>query len=142
MASPIIPTSYSLLPLPPHKVKDECVGHPFDGGPVVGEDGLAGYCGSQVGRRLQRCRVQEFVSLQAGQVGEQVAGLAGLIWSWHPTYTVSMVRQWITNTAVDIHDPGWDDRTGWGRIDAQRALPHASMTHITYFPLILHRFQD
>jgi subtilisin family serine protease len=67
-----------------------------------------------------------------------VSGLAGLIWSKHYTYTVPMVTQLIVATAVDIDEPGWDEKTGWGRIDAQRALMHTSTTFAVYLPLFMH----
>lgn len=54
-----------------------------------------------------------------------VSGLAGLVWSRYYTYTVSGVEKLIMDTAVDVQDAGWDEKTGWGRIDAQRALSWA-----------------
>lgn len=64
-----------------------------------------------------------------------VSGLAGLIWSKHYTYTVSTVEKLIMDTAVDIQDAGWDDQTGWGRIDAQRALSYT--LYVVYLPLLV-----
>ena len=64
-----------------------------------------------------------------------VSGLAGLIWSRHYTYTVSAVAGLIFHTAVDVDEVGWDERTGWGRIDAQRAL--STTMHIVYLPLLM-----
>jgi subtilisin family serine protease len=54
------------------------------------------------------------------------AGLAALIWSVRPSYTVTDVMNIIEWTSEDITDPpagpGWDEYTGWGRINARRAL--------------------
>jgi subtilisin family serine protease len=63
-----------------------------------------------------------------------VSGLAGLIWSKHYTYTVSSVEKLIIGTAVDIQDAGWDEETGWGRIDAQRAL--SGTVYVVHLPLL------
>jgi subtilisin family serine protease len=52
----------------------------------------------------------------------QVSGLAALIWSYRPDLTWGQVGEAITSTAVDIDVAGWDERTGWGRIDAAAAL--------------------
>jgi subtilisin family serine protease len=64
-----------------------------------------------------------------------VSGLAGLIWSRHFTATVSAVENLIVDTALDIEDVGWDEKTGWGRIDAQRAL--SSTMFVVYLPLVM-----
>jgi subtilisin family serine protease len=71
-----------------------------------------------------------------------VSGLAALLWAYDPTLTAAQVTQIITSTAQDVHDPGWDERTGWGRIDAQAAitsliLPQLERRHL--FPLIFRR---
>jgi subtilisin family serine protease len=51
-----------------------------------------------------------------------VSGLAALLWSLDPTLTADEVTGAITSTARDVHTVGWDERTGWGRIDAQAAI--------------------
>jgi subtilisin family serine protease len=51
-----------------------------------------------------------------------VSGLAALLWSFDSTLTADGVTQVITSTARDVHTSGWDERTGWGRIDAQAAV--------------------
>ena len=51
-----------------------------------------------------------------------VSGLAALLWSLDPGLTADQVTHVITSTARDVHTPGWDERTGWGRIDAQAAV--------------------
>jgi subtilisin family serine protease len=64
-----------------------------------------------------------------------VAGLAALIWSYRPTYTVTQVKETMIDTAHDIEGPGWDEYTGWGRIDAPRALVPPKDIKL-YMPLI------
>jgi uncharacterized repeat protein (TIGR01451 family) len=51
-----------------------------------------------------------------------VSGLAALIWSWQPTMTITQVTQLMIDAAVDIESAGWDQYTGWGRIDAESAV--------------------
>ncbi len=56
-----------------------------------------------------------------------VSGLAALIWSVNPTLTPDEVEDIIESTAVDLGEPGRDDKFGYGRIDASaavRATPH------------------
>jgi len=61
---------------------------------------------------------------QAGtsMAAPHVAGLAALVLSAHPTFTVEQVRQAIRRSCDDIGAPGVDDRFGYGRINASRAL--------------------
>ena len=51
-----------------------------------------------------------------------VAGLAALIWSHNSSLTNSEVRDIIRSSADDIGSGGWDKYTGYGRINAERAL--------------------
>ena len=51
-----------------------------------------------------------------------VTGLAALIFSAHPDYTVEQVRQVIRTTADDKGATGFDVNSGFGRINALRAL--------------------
>jgi hypothetical protein len=51
-----------------------------------------------------------------------VSGLASLIWGQHPTWSNWRVREQIIATCKDIGTPGKDRYTGWGRIDAYKAL--------------------
>lgn len=51
-----------------------------------------------------------------------VSGLAGLVWAHNPTWTNDQVRDQIELTCDDLGDSGWDRYTGWGRINAFRAL--------------------
>jgi subtilisin family serine protease len=52
----------------------------------------------------------------------QVGGLAALLWAFDPTQTAGEVTGVITSTARDVHTVGWDERSGWGLIDAQAAV--------------------
>jgi subtilisin family serine protease len=54
-----------------------------------------------------------------------VAGLASLVLSLHPEYTVDKVVQAIEQGADDLGAPGWDPLYGYGRIDAYRTLSGA-----------------
>jgi subtilisin family serine protease len=64
-----------------------------------------------------------------------VAGLAALIWSHYPTFAAAQVRQRMLEGAQDLGSPGWDPNTGWGRIDAQRALAAPVLSRRLYFPV-------
>jgi subtilisin family serine protease len=64
-----------------------------------------------------------------------VAGLAALLRAQHPTDTASQVIQRLHASAKDIASPGWDEYTGWGRIDAQRALSPIQAPQSIYLPI-------
>jgi len=56
-----------------------------------------------------------------------VAGLAALIYSVNPDLPADDVEDIIELSADDVEDPGWDEYTGFGRINAPAALlqtPH------------------
>lgn len=50
-----------------------------------------------------------------------VTGVAGLVWSYHPTCSAQQIRKALTATATDIDVPGRDNRTGYGLINADAA---------------------
>lgn len=54
-----------------------------------------------------------------------VSGLASLIWSSNPALTNDEVQQILIDTSDDITTPGYDQKTGWGRINAAAALAAA-----------------
>ncbi len=58
-----------------------------------------------------------------------VSGTAALLWSAHPEWTNQKVFLQLTRTADDISPAGWDQYTGFGRINAYRALTE-SVTQI------------
>jgi subtilisin family serine protease len=51
-----------------------------------------------------------------------VAGTAALLLSYNDTLANTEVRQVLKDTAEDIGSPGFDNGTGWGRINARLAL--------------------
>jgi subtilisin family serine protease len=51
-----------------------------------------------------------------------VSGLAALLWSRWPALTADAVAMQITRTTVDVNNPGWDEYTGWGRVNAAGAV--------------------
>ncbi len=64
------------------------------------------------------------------------SGLAALVWSVRPDFTAVQIARLITETAHDIASPGWDPYTGWGRLDAHRAVRAAAMTR-WFLPIVL-----
>lgn len=51
-----------------------------------------------------------------------VAGVAGLVLSVNPGLTAAQVQNILQSTADDIASPGWDIYTGFGRVNATRAV--------------------
>jgi subtilisin family serine protease len=60
----------------------------------------------------------------------QVAAVAALIWSQNPNMKHHEIRNLLRQTAQDIGDPGWDYRTGYGLLRADRALTQLYRTDI------------
>jgi len=56
-----------------------------------------------------------------------VSGLAALVLGRNPTLSAARVAQVLTSSADDLGTSGWDQRYGWGRIDAARALAAAGL---------------
>ncbi len=50
-----------------------------------------------------------------------VAGVATLVWSYHPQCTAAQIRAALNATAEDIDAAGRDNRTGYGLVDAEAA---------------------
>jgi subtilisin family serine protease len=65
-----------------------------------------------------------------------VAGLAALIYAERPTFAPDQVAQLLIETAQDIDSTGWDANTGWGRIDAYRALARLEARFHYYLPIV------
>jgi subtilisin family serine protease len=53
------------------------------------------------------------------------AGAAALVRSLRPDLSPASVTELLRNTAHDVGDPGFDDATGWGRLDVGRAVAQA-----------------
>jgi subtilisin family serine protease len=57
-----------------------------------------------------------------------VSGAAALAWSINPDLTNAQVRDLIYATATDLGAPGYDQETGWGRLDIGALATAASAT--------------
>jgi len=57
-----------------------------------------------------------------------VAALAGLVRGMNPARTAPEVRQLLIDTVDDIGAPGFDNQTGWGRINAFAAVAAAGLS--------------
>jgi thermitase len=69
-----------------------------------------------------------------------VSGVAALLWAHQPALTPVQVTYVITSTAKDVYTAGWDEFTGWGRIDARAAMQRLTLSHLErrfYLPLYL-----
>ena len=72
-----------------------------------------------------------------------VAAVAALVWTANPSLTNAQVKSIIEQTADDLGTPGWDDQSGWGRINAARAVRTALSlpSNQTIPPLTANTFQ-
>lgn len=52
----------------------------------------------------------------------QAAAVAAMIWARNPDWKPYQVRQHLRMTAEDLLEPGWDEKTGYGLLRADRAL--------------------
>jgi len=52
----------------------------------------------------------------------QAAAVAAMVWAQHPDWKPYQIRQHLRMTAEDLLSPGWDERTGYGLLRADRAL--------------------
>jgi subtilisin family serine protease len=78
-----------------------------------------------------------FTKSGTSMAAPHVAGLAALIWSLQPALSASSVTQIMTETTRDVVLPGWDQYTGWGRIDAYAAVSRAATYRVAFLPVIL-----
>jgi subtilase family protein/Big-like domain-containing protein/fervidolysin-like protein len=60
-----------------------------------------------------------------------VAGVAGLIASWKPNFSPADIRRALQQTADDKGAAGWDSTTGWGEVNAARALAYQPANDVT-----------
>ncbi|MBP6884015.1 MAG: S8 family serine peptidase [Candidatus Pacebacteria bacterium] len=65
----------------------------------------------------------------------EVAGLLALMWSQNPTASPQTIRDTLFASAKDLGTAGWDDRFGWGRIDAAAAMAALSGGTVTPPPV-------
>ncbi len=56
------------------------------------------------------------------QAAPQVAGIAALLLALDPSLSPDQVVGLLTHSAVDVESPGWDELSGYGRIDALAAI--------------------
>lgn len=61
-----------------------------------------------------------------------VAAVAALYKVKNPNATIAQVEEALKETAVDLGATGRDDKTGYGRIDAKKALAYVSDSKITF----------
>ncbi len=70
-----------------------------------------------------RGKGRDYVLLSGtSQAAPQVAGLAALLLSLNPSLSPDQLTDVITRSAVDVQAPGWDEFSGYGRIDVLAAL--------------------
>ena len=67
-------------------------------------------------------RTNYFTKSGTSMAAPHVAGAAALLWSRWPDLTAGEVITALIETASDAGAPGFDPYTGWGRVDAFRAL--------------------
>ncbi len=63
-----------------------------------------------------------------------VAGVAALLMAHMPALSVAQVRTCLLRSATDLGSPGWDAETGWGRLNAARALQGCPPS--VYLPIV------
>jgi len=51
-----------------------------------------------------------------------VTGVAGLVWTMFPNYTLNQVRTTLQRSADDLGYPGFDQYFGYGRVNARKAI--------------------
>ena len=101
---------YGDYPMPDGVVKPDLVAFPGEGYPVLG-NGSSDYIDTDT----VRIRGNSFS-------GPQVAGIAALILSDHPSMTVWRVREIMERTAHDLGPAGKDNMFGFGLADAYAAV--------------------
>ncbi len=64
-----------------------------------------------------------------------VTGLVSLMWSRHPSFTNTAIRNCLTSTAVKLGAGNFDNTWGFGRVDAEAALRCGDLPFFTPFTL-------
>ncbi|WP_434763860.1 S8 family serine peptidase [Vibrio fortis] len=81
---------------------------------------LLGYVGQEITVSTTKDEDYEYYN-GTSMATPHVTGVAGLVWSYHPTCTASQVRNALIKTATDIDVVGRDNRTGHGLVNAGAA---------------------
>ena len=81
---------------------------------------LLGYVGQEITVSTTKDEDYEYYN-GTSMATPRVTGVAGLVWSYHPTCTASQVRNALIKTATDIDVVGRDNRTGHGLVNADAA---------------------
>ncbi len=63
-----------------------------------------------------------FTKSGTSMAAPHVTGVAALVWTHRPQLSAQLVASMIMLTATDIDAGGWDQYTGFGRVDAYRAV--------------------
>ncbi|MCE9679352.1 S8 family serine peptidase [Shewanella sp. AS1] len=53
-----------------------------------------------------------------------VSGVASLVWSHFPDCSANAIRHALTASAMDLDEPGYDYKTGWGLVQAKAAFDY------------------
>ncbi|MFM2601096.1 S8 family serine peptidase [Vibrio fortis] len=81
---------------------------------------LVGYVGQEITVSTTKGEDYEYYN-GTSMATPHVTGVAGLVWSYHPTCTAAQVRNALIKTATDIDVVGRDNRTGHGLVNADAA---------------------
>ena len=81
---------------------------------------LLGYVGQEIMVSTTKGEDYEYYN-GTSMATPHVTGVAGLVWSYHPTCTAAQVRSALIKTATDIDVMGRDNRTGYGLVNADAA---------------------
>ncbi|KIF51166.1 S8 family serine peptidase [Vibrio owensii] len=81
---------------------------------------LLGYVGQDITVSTTKGEDYEYYN-GTSMATPHVTGVAGLVWSYHPTCTAAQVRNALIKTATDIDVTGRDNRTGHGLVNAEAA---------------------
>ncbi len=76
-----------------------------------------------------------FTKSGTSMAAPHVAGVAALVWTQWPQLSARQVAIKIMLTAVDVGDVGWDTQTGFGRLEADRAV-NQPPPWCVYFPVL------
>ncbi|MEZ8227051.1 S8 family serine peptidase [Vibrio splendidus] len=86
---------------------------------AFGQD-LLGYVGQEITVSTTKGENYEYYN-GTSMATPHVTGVAGLVWSYHPTCTAAQVRNALIKTATDIDVTGRDNRTGYGLVNSDAA---------------------